>query len=79
MKFKELTLPSSFRNDNIVTIIFCLLMLLTGCSDFQFAEEDSGKTTDEKRSSESDDNKRKNAEADEKIHSWNPNKGYWKN
>ena len=28
---------------------------------------------------DSEEEKRKDAEADEKIHSWNPNKGYWKN
>ena len=26
-----------------------------------------------------EEEKRKDAETDEKIHSWNPNKGYWKN
>jgi hypothetical protein len=26
-----------------------------------------------------EEEKRKDAEADEQIHSWNPNKGYWKN
>ena len=28
---------------------------------------------------DAEEEKRKDAEADEKIHSWNPNKGYWKN
>ena len=28
---------------------------------------------------DSEEEKRKDAEADEKMHSWNPNKGYWKN
>ena len=28
---------------------------------------------------DSEEEKRKDAEADEKMHSWDPNKGYWKN
>ena len=57
MKFKEPFLTSGIGKEKIIPMIFCLLMFLSGCF------EDADKTTEEKKPSETDNNKSKKEEA----------------
>ena len=57
MEFKKNLPTSSIRKYKIISVLFCLWMFPSGCF------EDSGKMTEEQKSSESDNNKSKKLEA----------------
>ena len=63
LKDQKENMENSFRNFNAVHVV----------------NPTNGDVKKIEKIIDSEEEKRKDAEADEKIHSWNPNKGYWKN
>ena len=59
MEFKKNLPTSSIRKYKIILVLFCLWMFPSGCF------EDSGKMTEEQKSSESDNNKSKKCGGDD--------------